>query len=74
MTDNSVKTEYAVALGYFDGLHRAHDTVLSETLEAARNAGLKPAVLLFDKHPRTVITGDANTSTSRKTSALSAQK
>ena len=59
MTDNSVKTEYAVALGYFDGLHRAHDTVLSATLEASRKTGLQPAVLLFDKHPRTVITGDA---------------
>ena len=59
MTDNSVKTEYAVALGFFDGLHRAHRAVLEGALTIAREQGLKPAVLLFDQHPRTVITGDA---------------
>ncbi len=57
MTNNSVKTEYAVALGFFDGLHKAHMAVLERTLETARNGGLTPAVLLLDEHPRTVITG-----------------
>ncbi len=59
MTDNSVKTEYAIALGFFDGLHRAHSAVLGKTLETARMTGLTPAVLLFDEHPRTALTGDA---------------
>lgn len=59
MTDNSVKTEYSVALGFFDGLHRAHRAVLLSALEKARMTGLTPAVLLFDEHPRTVLTGDA---------------
>ncbi len=59
MTDNSVKTEYAIALGYFDGLHRAHGTVLRSALDTARLTGLEPAVLLFDEHPRTALTGDA---------------
>lgn len=59
MTDNSVKTEYSVALGYFDGLHKAHRQVLERTLATARERGLTPAVLLFDEHPRTVISGGA---------------
>ena len=59
MTDNTVKTEYAVALGFFDGLHRAHMSVLRKALEIAGEMGLTPAVLLLDEHPRTVITGEA---------------
>lgn len=59
MTDNSVKTEYSVALGFFDGLHRAHFSVLESALINARRTGLTPAVLLFDEHPRTALTGEA---------------
>ena len=59
MTDNSVKTEYSVALGFFDGLHSAHKAVLEGALTNALRLGLTPAVLLFDEHPRTVLTGDA---------------
>ena len=58
MTDNSVKTEYSVALGFFDGLHRAHFSVLESALINARRTGLTPAVLLFDEHPRTALTGE----------------
>ncbi len=57
MTNNSVKTEYAVALGFFDGLHKAHMTVLEKTLETAHKGGFTPAVLLLDEHPRAVISG-----------------
>lgn len=59
MINNSVKTEYSVALGFFDGLHRAHNTVLMSALKQAREKGLAPAVLLFDEHPRTALTGEA---------------
>ena len=57
MTDKSLSsTEYAVALGFFDGLHTAHRRVLSEVLKKA-SSGYAPAVLLFDEHPRNVIAG-----------------
>jgi riboflavin kinase/FMN adenylyltransferase len=39
-----------VAIGTFDGVHRGHRHVL----DAARGAGLRPAVVTFDPHPRTV--------------------
>jgi riboflavin kinase/FMN adenylyltransferase len=39
-----------VAIGTFDGVHLGHRRVL----EAARSADLRPAVVTFDPHPRTV--------------------
>jgi riboflavin kinase/FMN adenylyltransferase len=39
-----------IAIGTFDGVHRGHRRVL----DAARGAGLRPAVVTFDPHPRTV--------------------
>jgi len=44
----------AVAIGTFDGVHRGHVRVL----EAAFAAGLRPAVVTFDPHPRTYFGGD----------------
>ncbi len=43
----------AVAIGTFDGLHRGHRRVL----DAARAAHLRPAVVTFDPHPRSVVGG-----------------
>ena len=43
--------ERAVAVGTFDGVHRGHRAVI----EAATSAGLRPAVVTFHPHPRTVL-------------------
>lgn len=45
----------ALTIGNFDGVHRAHRQLLRTTLEAARSAGLRPAVLMFDPHPSCVV-------------------
>ena len=52
--DNTTKT--AVALGFFDGLHLAHKSVL-ESAAAQKCNGLTPCVLLFDDHPLHVLKG-----------------
>lgn len=49
--------KYAVALGFFDGLHKAHMQVLN-VARSLSEKGFVPAVILFDEHPRKVITGD----------------
>ena len=49
----------ALALGNFDGLHRGHALVLQKAKECALDAGLTPGVLLFDEHPKQVLTGEA---------------
>ena len=46
----------AVALGFFDGLHRGHRSVLEPAAEQIKN-GLIPVCLTFDKSPKAVITG-----------------
>ena len=43
----------AVAVGTFDGVHRGHRQVI----DAAREPGLRPTVVTFDPHPRTVLHG-----------------
>lgn len=47
----------AVALGYFDGIHLGHQAVLGKALEKAEEKGLTPVVMLFDIHPRKLLTG-----------------
>ncbi len=54
MKQQSSKT--AVALGYFDGLHIAHQKVLDAAL-AKKAEGLIPSVLLFDVPPAEALTG-----------------
>ena len=49
----------ALALGNFDGLHRGHALVLQGVKHLAQLMGLQPGVLLFDEHPRQVLTGQA---------------
>src|SRR5215218_5862775 len=41
----------AVAIGTFDGVHAGHRAVV----RAASDAGLRPTVVTFDPHPRTVL-------------------
>lgn len=46
-----------IALGNFDGLHKGHISVLNKALEVAAERELIPVVMLFDKHPKQVISG-----------------
>lgn len=48
----------AVALGYFDGIHIGHKAVLNKALEKAEEKNLVPVVVLFDIHPRKLISGN----------------
>jgi len=45
----------ALTIGNFDGVHLAHRKLLQTTVEAARSAGVCPAVLMFDPHPSCVV-------------------
>ena len=56
--DNKTKNQgTAVALGYFDGIHMGHKSVLDKALTKAEEKGLIPVVVLFDIHPRKLLTG-----------------
>ncbi len=45
----------AVALGYFDGIHIGHRAVLRKALDSAKEKDLIPVVMLFDIHPRKLV-------------------
>ena len=42
----------AVALGNFDGVHRGHQRVIADALQAARRLGVPAGVISFEPHPR----------------------
>lgn len=48
----------AVAIGVFDGVHRAHRRIVLRAVAAARRRGLKAAVVTFDPHPKNVLYPD----------------
>jgi len=48
---------YAATIGFFDGVHKGHQYLLSELLRVAAENGLQSAVLTLDKHPETVLSG-----------------
>lgn len=56
--DEKIKKQgTAVGLGYFDGIHRGHQAVLDKALNKAKEKNLVPVVMLFDIHPRKLISG-----------------
>lgn len=48
-----------VTVGKFDGVHRGHRAVLAQLVEAARERGLKSAVVTFDRHPLALLNPEA---------------
>jgi riboflavin kinase / FMN adenylyltransferase len=44
-----------VTIGFFDGVHVGHRTVLRRTVEAARERGARSVAVTFDRHPREVL-------------------
>ena len=57
--DNKTKNQgTAVALGYFDGFHLGHKSVLKKALQKAEEKNLIPVVVLFDIHPRKLLSGN----------------
>lgn len=40
-----------LALGFFDGVHLAHQTVIKSAVDFAKEKGTKSAVITFQKHP-----------------------
>lgn len=44
-----------VTVGFFDGVHRGHQAVLSRTVEAAHEREVRSVAITFDRHPREVL-------------------
>lgn len=44
-----------VSIGFFDGVHRGHQTIIQRAVRTARELGLRSAVVTFDRHPMEVV-------------------
>ena len=42
-------------IGFFDGVHRGHQSLIRQVKEIAHEAGLASVVVTFDRHPRQVL-------------------
>lgn len=45
----------AVAIGFFDGVHRGHRAIIGAAAEQGRRAGVRTVVVTFDRHPMEVV-------------------
>lgn len=52
---NAENPPLALALGYFDGVHRGHQQVILEAKKHADEKGICSAVMTFDPHPSVVL-------------------
>lgn len=48
-----------LTLGFFDGVHQGHKTLINTTIARAKASGLQSAVMTFWPHPRIVLGKDA---------------
>jgi len=53
------KEPIIVALGNFDGVHKGHQYLVTQTIDEAKKAGGSSAVMVFDPHPRKVLTQES---------------
>lgn len=49
------KRGVAITIGFFDGVHRGHRYLLKRLEDYAAAKGLRPTVVTFDHHPRSVV-------------------
>ncbi len=45
-----------VTVGFFDGVHRGHQSVFARTVEDAHARGIQSVAVTFDRHPREILT------------------
>lgn len=56
---NNEYKNLALALGFFDGVHKGHQTVITSTVDFARKNGSQAAVVTFKEHPQVLLRGCA---------------
>ena len=55
LNNTSLNSNMVAAIGFFDGVHIAHQSLFVETFQYAKAHNKKPVVITFDKHPQSVI-------------------
>jgi riboflavin kinase / FMN adenylyltransferase len=52
--------KYSLAIGFFDGLHKGHQTVIKKAIDKAKELSIRSAVMTFNPHPSHVLGGGEN--------------
>ena len=52
-----IKPNTVAAIGFFDGVHKAHKQLIETTIEIGNKEKLNKAVITFDVHPKSVLFG-----------------
>ncbi|MDS9470627.1 bifunctional riboflavin kinase/FAD synthetase [Sporosarcina pasteurii] len=47
--------QYSLAIGFFDGLHKGHQTVIQKAIDKAKELEIQSAVMTFNPHPSHVL-------------------
>jgi riboflavin kinase/FMN adenylyltransferase len=55
INDDRIETPTVLTFGVFDGLHLAHQLIMSRVVERARALSVPATVVTFDPHPRAVL-------------------
>ncbi len=55
LNGNKIQPNTAAAIGFFDGVHLAHQTLITTMQSLAKQHGVPSAVITFDKHPKHVL-------------------
>jgi len=54
-----MKKPVVLALGNFDGVHKGHQHLISEAIKEAKQSGGSSVVMVFDPHPRKVLSQES---------------
>ncbi len=54
----AIKKKRCIAIGIFDGVHRAHQLILKKTIEAARKSKALSMIVTFEPHPVKILSGN----------------
>ncbi len=52
---HAIKKGTIAAIGFFDGVHKAHEVLIDKVIERGRKENLRKAVITFDDHPKSVL-------------------
>lgn len=52
--------ELVMALGFFDGIHKGHQTVITTAVDIAKRTNRKSAIMTFDPHPSVMLRKKTN--------------
>jgi riboflavin kinase/FMN adenylyltransferase len=55
LSEESIFEDTVLAVGFFDGIHLAHQSLIKEAIAIGKKLGKKTALLTFDVHPKTVL-------------------